>query len=139
MKIQFKTALLFLCSCNLIEPPTHTSPELDYYVERVLFEAEIRGVKVDPIKIVLGDLKGDKSGTYKSFPYWDRKIIIDREYFMESSEEVILKTVAHEIGHSMGRGHTNKEENGIPISIMCQGCWIDLEENSEYYFDELFK
>jgi hypothetical protein len=132
--------LLFIAGCNLLDPPTHVSDDLQIFAERVVYEYEIRGVKVEPIKVVFGDLDG-KNGRFEPFPPWDKKIIVSREYYADNIEyfpEDIQKTVAHEFGHYMGRDHKKREWGCIQKSLMCTECCVsDLEEKWQYYFDEL--
>ena len=138
-----KLIILFLFTgCNLINPPTNVSDKLQPFVDQVVYEYNVRGVYVEPIKVVLGDLDGDKTGRYEPFPYWDKKIIIDRNNFeliVDKQPENVLKTIAHEFGHYMGRDHNNKTlDGGDPKSIMCTDCFFFyFEENYEYYFNEL--
>ena len=133
--------ILLLSSCNLIDPPTHVTDDLQPFVDRVVYEYNIRGVHINPIKVVIGDI--DVKGRYVPWPVWDKKIIIGRQFYEENISDTvlhfkILKTVAHEFGHYMGRDHQNKEVDGHPVSLMCTECIVwSFEENQEYYFDEL--
>ena len=131
--------ILLLSSCNLLDPPTHVTDELQGFVDRVVYEYEIRGVNVNPIKVVFGDLPTGVNGRYTSTP-WDKKIEIDRDFYNENIDGYfdVLKTIAHEFGHYQGRTHKNKEIDGEPVSLMCTECIVwSFEENQEYYFDEL--
>ena len=132
--------ILLLSGCNFLDPPTHVTDELQPFVDQVVYEYEIRGIRVEPIKVVFADLDGS-SGRYENLP-WERKIMIDKTFFHENIgkwDYDILKTMAHEFGHYQGRDHKNKEiEFCKPVSLMCtKCCHIGWEENYEYYFNEL--
>jgi len=134
--------LIALTGCNLLDPPTHVSDDLQIFVDRVVYEYEIRGVKVEPIKVVSGELEEGKTGRFDALPPWNKRITISREYYTDNIEywpDDIQKTVAHEFGHYMGRNHKSKERYFChPVSLMCTQCCVtDLNENWEYYFDEL--
>jgi hypothetical protein len=132
--------ILLLSSCNLIDPPTHVTDDLQPFVDRVVYEYNIRGVFVKPIKVILERNLGAR-GTYNSSPYWNRRITIDKNFFIENSgrnQFEVLKTVAHEFGHYQGREHKNEEIDHAPVSLMCTKCSVwAFKENEEYYFDEL--
>lgn len=132
---------LIVSGCNLIDPPTHVTDDLQPFVDRVVYEYNIRGVKVNPIKVIFDEIDSNV-GRYEPWPPWDKRIIIDPDFFDDNIKHWpmdIQKTVAHEFGHYMGRNHNNKEIDFCkPVSLMCTKCCVsDLEENWEYYFDEL--
>jgi Zn-dependent protease with chaperone function len=130
-------AILLLSSCNLIDPPTHVTDDLQPFVDRVVYEYNIRGVYVKPIKVVLGDFTDNANAKYYT-KSWDRKIVVSKNYFVNAYDYEILKTISHEIGHYMGREHNNKEIDYEPISLMCTRCVVwSFESMEEYYFDEL--
>jgi hypothetical protein len=130
--------LIFLSSCNLLDPPTHVTEDLQPFVDRVVYEYEIRGVRVKPIKVVFGNL--NVAGRYISKP-WDRKILIDENNFYANLEILPflnLGIISHEIGHYQGRDHDNKMMDNVnPKSLMCECTPWNLESMQEYYFDEL--
>jgi hypothetical protein len=130
------TVLLILISgCNIIDPPTHVSEKLAPFVELVHYEANIRGVRIDKIKVVLGDL-GGRNGTFKRSVTGDQ-IIIDRAFFLRNVghyDATIEKTVLHEFGHFIGKGHGGGYIM-TPRLIVNSGDW---RENREIYLNELF-
>jgi hypothetical protein len=144
MKIASLIFLLLCGGCNLLDPPTHITEDLEPFVELVEYEMRIRGHSNVSIKVVFGDVGRNAAGMYKPFPPWDRKIMINREWFdaeiSQGDRDEIIKTIAHEFGHSIGRDHDQrKREECSPESLMCKGCCVlDLQEDWEYYFDELF-
>lgn len=132
--------LIFFClSCNLIDPSNHVDERLQEFVDIVEYEANIRGVKLKPIKVVLDDLPDNVQGRYRR-SLTEEKIMINKVFYYDNIEAgldyLIEQTIFHEYGHYMGRDHTDERYNLMtPGRTILGDNWYN---NREQLLNKLF-
>jgi len=137
------------------DPTYRVDSTLNDYLQRFLYQAELRGktfnLKEQGLIIEYGNLEDNVAGrTYYENPI---RIVIDKPYWdnlakYSSADEMREDIIFHELGHGLlNREHINDYlPNGDWKSIMCGGTVKDNRSwninyrsiRRQYYLDELF-
>lgn len=134
--------LLLVVSCAEHEiKVTQIDPVLKFYVDRVYFEGEARGVYLrDQSIIVLSSQDLEKNSgwygvSYRSYKTNPIQILIDANLAMSSDSTLIEWVVFHEFGHVL----LNRDHCGECESIMAPTAKHLTKDVREKLLDELFK
>lgn len=137
--------LFILTGCFL--PPNRIvkgiDPEMEYEVR--LFES-IYGQKISYPSIIFGDLSDIRVGVCTLYSNGNWEIIIDKEYWENTSRESRIGLIFHELGHCiLHRGHEEQfiitEHNyQVPKSLMYPYNFYNKQYSFmwDYYSKELF-
>lgn len=142
----FISLIWYSCAEDLVE----TDPELLPYFDLFATEAAERGFTVDyeaeRIEGLIEDIsQGNVLGQCFRNEKKPRKVVIDRVYWNNASEQEREFLIFHELGHCfLDREHDDRRDrDGICLSIMHstpQVCTFDLNVTDwEAYLDELFQ
>jgi len=130
---------IILFSCDFQDSPVgHVDPKLKPYLEDFKREAAVRGINFETsFSIHFGNLR--EKNVRALTVYSSHEIIIDSA----STDYNPFVLLAHEIGHTIGRGHCDEtiimpDGKQRLKSIMTTGYLYYFEQYRKYYLDELF-
>ena len=155
VSILFVFCLLTLAACvkeedDLTVQELNVDGQLLPYFERFVEEATARGVVVDfeqtPVEGSIAAISEDRvAGQCQTNEAQGiRRLIIDRQYWINLSELEKEFLIFHELGHCyLERGHLDtRNSNGSCVSMMQSGlgnCRMNYtQSNRDAYIDELF-
>jgi hypothetical protein len=137
--------ILLLPGCFV--PPQRTykgiDPELKYEVQ--LFES-FYGQKISYPSVSFGDLPYPQVGVCTMYSNGNWEVIVDREYWLNTSRDSRIGLIFHELGHCvLKRMHSDEyiitpENYQVPKSLMFPYNFYDIEYAFmwSYYSKELF-
>ncbi|MCE9679123.1 SVAGG family GlyGly-CTERM protein [Shewanella sp. AS1] len=108
---------------------TEASFDEDYFIWAGKFNQKIKSLvdyyHADKLVFVSRDTTGSTGGTLLGRGFQNKGVYLASE-FLESDPI----TLAHELGHTFGLGHTSNEQCDTAVYLMCQGSYIFTVEES---------
>ena len=127
--------LLAFSSCEESLPEPYIPHELEPYVEQVIYLSEIHDNPLDLRGLTFQVAELDMYAGW----YEDGRITIDTDLIEKGNKWHIHSTIAHEIGHWLGRAHNNEMLGSRAITLMHEQHLLHCKlEDSWYYWYEFF-